>query len=119
MKETLEQVFASLGEGSSGPCWRPPVDIYRTNTGWLIKYDLAGVATKDIEITIEGSTLTLAGCRRDWRWAEKLRHYAMEIAYSRFARAIELPRDLEGAQLRIQWRDGILLLRVLCQGEPL
>ena len=118
MKETIDQVFTSVGIGSAEPCWRPPADIYRTKTGWLIKYDLAGVATKDIAITVDGPTVTLDGCRRDWSFEEDLRHYTMEIAYSRFARTIQLPCDLDRAQMRIQWRDGILLLRVVCQGEP-
>ncbi|HEX7230809.1 MAG TPA: Hsp20/alpha crystallin family protein [Candidatus Binatia bacterium] len=118
MKEILDPLFASLGVSFSEPYWRPSADIYRTKKGWLIKYDLAGVTTKDIAITVEGPTVTLDGCRRDWSLGEDLRHYAMEIAYSRFARTIQLPCDLERAQLKIQWRDGILLLRVLCQGEP-
>ena len=119
MKQTVEQVFASLELDSNHPCWRPSADVYRTRTGWLIKYDLAGVATKDIAISVDGRTVTLDGCRRDWSFGgEDLRHYAMEIAYSRFARTIQLPCDLDRAQMRIQWRDGILLLRVVCQGEP-
>ena len=102
---------------SSEPCWRPAADLYRTATGWLIKYDLAGVTAKDIEITISGATITINGCRRDWWLEEDCIHYAMEISYSRFERTIELPYRLDRARLKVQWRDGILLLRVLCQGE--
>jgi HSP20 family protein len=99
--------------------WRPAADIYRTQTGWLVKYDLAGVTTKDVEIAISGSTVTLRGCRRDGQPENGCTHYAMEISYSRFERAIELPCELDRAQLKIQWRDGILLLRLFCEGEPL
>ena len=36
-------VFGSAFHRSSEAYWRPAADIYRTRTGWLIKYDLAGV----------------------------------------------------------------------------
>ena len=45
-------VFGSALNRSSEACWRPAADIYRTRTGWLIKYDLAGVRPEDIEITL-------------------------------------------------------------------
>jgi HSP20 family molecular chaperone IbpA len=36
----------------------------------------------------------------------------MEIAYNRFERTIELPCDLARAQITVECRDGMLLLRV-------
>lgn len=120
MPQKLTQIPVYFGADLhrwSEPCWRPAADIYRTTTGWLIKYDLAGVTAKDIEVAISGPTVTINGCRRDWRMESGCTHYAMEIPYSRFERTIELPCELDRARLKIQWRDGILLLRVLCQGE--
>jgi HSP20 family molecular chaperone IbpA len=40
----------------------------------------------------------------------------MEIAYNRFERAIELPGDLSQAQLDLEFRDGILMVRVTTTG---
>jgi len=102
---------------SGRACWCPAADIYRTRTGWLIKYDLAGVATHDIEVTIAGSSITVSGIRRDWQLEDGARHYSMEIAYNRFERTVELPCDLSGAEVALQGREGILLLRLTCQGE--
>jgi HSP20 family protein len=114
----LHSIFDVPPDRYRGPCWRPAADIYRTQTGWLVKYDLAGVTSNDIEITISGSTVTLHGCRRDWRLEDGCRHYSMEIPYSAFERSIDLACELERARLKIQWRDGILLLRLLCEGGP-
>ena len=54
------------------PDWRPPVDIYRTGEGWLVKCDLAGVRREDIQVTAAGRRLTISGVRR-------ARHYVKGI----------------------------------------
>jgi len=97
--------------------WRPAADIYRTRTGWLVKYDLAGVKRKDIEVIVKGSQITINGFRRDRRLEDGCSHYSMEISYNRFERTLELPGDLEGAQVQLEGRDGILLVRLICEGE--
>jgi HSP20 family protein len=97
--------------------WRPRADIYRTRDGWIIKYALAGVKPEDIKITIHGSAITVRGFRRDWKLEEGCSYYSMEISYNRFERTIELPCTLDGAQVQMEAREGILLVRLLCRGD--
>jgi HSP20 family protein len=96
-------------------CWRPSADIYETADGWLVKFDLAGVQPNELEVAICGRALTVAGVRRDWSVAECRHSYSMEISYNRFSRTIELPADLQEAQISTQYRDGMLLVRLLTQ----
>ena len=110
-------LFGAAMERRSEVCWQPAADVYRTRTGWLIKYDLAGVKAEDIEITVNGPRITISGLRRDGKLEEGCSHYAMEISYNRFERTLELPCDLEGARVQIEGREGILLLRLICRGE--
>jgi len=39
-------------------------------------------------------------------------HHLMEIPYSRFERALDLPCALEAADITTTYRDGLLLVRV-------
>jgi HSP20 family protein len=55
-------------------CWRPAADIYRTRTGWLIKYDVAGVKPDEIEVTVRGSQVIIRGVRRDGRLEDGSSH---------------------------------------------
>jgi HSP20 family protein len=93
--------------------WRPSIDIYRRDRGWLIKCELAGVRREDVRITALGRRLSISGVRRDWTIVEGHRVYSMEICYNRFERLVELPCEVEAAQLRVEWRDGMLLVAVL------
>ncbi len=105
MREKSNQtsvVFGAAIHRISETYWSPSADIYRTRNGWLIKYDLQ---------------ITIHGFRRDWRLEDGCSHYSMEISYNRFERTVELPGNLEGAQVQIEGREGILLVRLTCQGE--
>jgi HSP20 family protein len=79
--------------------WQPATDVYRTRTGWLVKFDLAGVRPEDIQLTVSGSRLTVRGTRRDWALEEACTCYRMEIAYSHFERTLSLPGDLEKCRI--------------------
>jgi HSP20 family protein len=96
--------------------WHPNTDVYRTPHGWLIKFELAGVRPEDIDLLVLGGRMTLRGVRRDCTSLNESGsavHYRMEIAYSRFERTLELPCDLKEAEITTDFRDGMLLVRVV------
>jgi len=97
--------------------WQPPVDVYRTRTGWLVKFDLAGVRPQDVEWSVGGNLLTVRGVRRDCLLEEGCSHYRMEIAYNRFERQIEIPGNLTAARITTEHRDGMLIVRIAWEGE--
>jgi HSP20 family protein len=105
-------LFLPAGEACQEGLWRPAADVYRTRSGWLVKFDLAGVRVEDVELTVQGSRMTVRGVRRDFLLEEGHRYYRMEIAYSRFERCLELPCDLGRAQLTTEYRDGMLLVHI-------
>jgi HSP20 family protein len=97
--------------------WRPAVDIYRTPTGWLAKFELAGVRPEDFEVQLQGQTLLLGGARRDCLLEEGFRYHALEITYSAFERRVEFPVMLEQAEVRTEYRDGMLIVRIQLEEE--
>ncbi len=104
-------------ESSTGAGWQPPVDVYRTSSGWVIKFDLAGVRPEDVSVNLRGSRITVRGIRRDWVVEKDWQHYSMEISYSRFERTIELPSDLHRTRVTTECRSGMLLIRITSEGD--
>ncbi len=96
----------------SARLWHPAADVYRTPDGWLVKLDLAGVGSDDVEITIEKQTLRVAGVRRDSIYEEGLSYHQLEITYSRFEKTLRFPCSIEGAILAQDYRDGLLIIRL-------
>jgi HSP20 family protein len=94
--------------------WQPAVDIYRSSHGWILKFDLAGVRMEDVVIRVNGHTVTVSGVRRDCMLEDAgCRHYSMEITYNRFERSIELPDEIGSASVGVDYRDGILFVRIV------
>jgi HSP20 family protein len=118
--ETRSRALFSLQTGllSATRAWQPQADIYRAPDGWVVKLELAGVRPQDVSVTVCGSQLHIAGVRYDWIVEDGWRHQAMEIAYNRFARTIDLPHDLAQARITAECRDGMLLLRVTIEESP-
>lgn len=119
----MHALFLPGAEACQDAPWRPNMDVYRTTTGWLVKFELAGVRAEDIDLMVLGSRMTLRGVRRD-SVLESARsnlsappvHYRMEIGYSRFERTVELPCDLKQASISTEYRDGLLLVRIDTNG---
>jgi HSP20 family protein len=115
----MHALFLPGVEACQDAPWRPNTDIYRMESGWLVKFELAGVRAEDIDLQVLGQRMTVRGVRRDCvlESAQKSGitspvHYRMEIAYSRFERSVELPLDLKQATISTEYRDGLLLVRI-------
>jgi HSP20 family protein len=94
----------------SGRLWNPSADVYRSSDGWVVKLDLAGICSDDLEIEIRDKLLHIRGCRKDTLYREGYIYHQMEITYSRFEKTIEFPTPLEGASLARDYRDGFLII---------
>jgi HSP20 family protein len=97
--------------------WRPAVDVYRTRTGWLAKFDLAGVRPEDIQLHVEGTRLSVQGIRRDCEMEADCCYHRLEIAYSQFERQVEFPVSLDEAHITTEYQAGMLLVRIQTEGE--
>ena len=94
----------------SGRLWNPSADVYKTEDGWVIKVDIAGVCSDELEIAVSENTLRISGCRRDTFYREDYRCHQMEITYSRFEKTIQLPGQIESASIAHDYRDGFLIV---------
>ena len=96
----------------SGRLWNPAADVFQSANGWVVKVDLAGVCSDELEIDLRGSLLTIRGCRRDTHIHDGCVYQQMEITYSRFEKSIQFPAPIEGASIRRDYKDGFLIIDV-------
>ena len=96
----------------SGRLWNPSADVYRAPDGWIVKLDLAGICSDDLEIELHETTLSIRGCRRDTHYREGFIYHQMEITYSRFEKQIQFPSAIEGASVVRDYSDGFLIIKL-------
>jgi len=96
----------------SGHLWNPSADVYRSPEGWIVKLDLAGICSDDLEIELHETVLNIRGCRRDTHYREGFVYHQMEITYSRFEKQIQFPSAIEGASVIRDYSDGFLIIKL-------
>ena len=99
----------------SGHLWNPAADVYRSEDGWMVKVDLAGICADELELVLDDSLLRIRGCRRDTFYREGFTYQQMEITYSRFEKTIQFPCSIDGTSLAHDYRDGFLIINLRCK----
>ena len=99
-------------EGSAKAHWVPNTDVYSTENGLVIKVELAGMRSDNLEITVEGNRLRISGTRPDGCRAPKCSFLVMEINYGPFETALELPPGYDLSQAKAAYLNGFLRIDV-------
>lgn len=81
---------AMLGRGRAN-FWQPPADIFEVEEGVVVRVELPGVLSSDIELYVEGDMLAIRGTRREHCERCKKSYRQIEIRYGPFERALQLP----------------------------
>jgi HSP20 family protein len=88
--------------------WVPNTDAYLNENGLVIKVELAGLRREDLELTVDGSTLRIAGQRTDGCRTGQCTFLAMEIHYGAFETLIEVPEGFDLTRAKASYLNGFL-----------
>ena len=106
----LNRQMDYLFGGTRGPIRNeyPLINAWAGDDGLKISAELPGVNVDDLDISIDGRTLTLSGVRQPEDVAEDARHYRHERSSGQFTRTVELPFDVEVDSVQATYEGGIL-----------
>jgi len=109
--DLLERHFGHTALPHRYPASRTaPIEYYKEGDKLVVQVDVPGVDPKEIEVTLTGDVLKIAGEREDKR-QEKERDFVMtEVSYGRFERTIRVPEGLKSDQITATYDKGILKL---------
>jgi HSP20 family protein len=90
----------------------PAFEIKETKEGYEFKADVPGVKESDLQITLSGNRLMVAG-KRDAEKEERAQtYYTYERSYGSFVRTFSLPEGIDAKGIHADLRDGVLTLHV-------
>jgi HSP20 family protein len=92
--------------------WVPNTDVYATDNGLVIKVELAGMRSENLEINVEGSRLRISGTRPDGCRASTCNFIVMEINYGVFETVLELPPGYDLSRAKASYLNGFLRIDV-------
>jgi HSP20 family protein len=96
--------------------WRPPTDVYETESSILVQVEVAGMEHSDFAITLEGDILKVTGNRKDHM--ERRVYQQMEIHTGDFLTEVELPVRVESDFVRADYHDGFLMVELRKVKKP-
>src|SRR6266571_9036670 len=120
VSSTVHFVTRSAGgrEGSAKAQWVPNTDVYVTDNGLVIKVELSGMRSENLEITVEGNHLRISGTRPDGCRAAKCSFLVMEINYGPFESVLEVPPGYDLGQAKAAYLNGFLRIDVPVSVRP-
>ncbi len=93
--------------------WFAPIsEASSDEKAYKVVLELPGVKTDDIDITLQGHTLTIKGEKRSEREEKEGSYYFSERQYGAFQRSFRLPPDASDDSVKASFNDGVLTVMV-------
>jgi len=88
--------------------WLPAVDVSETETEMVVRAELPGMTEGDIELSLQDNVLTLKGEKKQEQHEEKENYHRVERSYGSFTRSFTLPANVQQADIKATFKDGVL-----------
>ncbi len=87
--------------------WRPPTDVYETDTHVVVQMEIAGMRRDDFYITLEDRRLIISGTRAHAAPGPGAYHQ-LEVNFGEFRSEIKLTGPISVEGIEAEYEDGFL-----------
>jgi HSP20 family protein len=115
LREAMDRLFEDSftparqkTNGNNERVFRLPLDAYVTADEIIVLANMPGVKSEDVEITIEGDTLTIRGERP--RPLENVDYVMQERPYGKFQRTLNINIPVDANRAEARYDNGLLTL---------
>jgi HSP20 family protein len=117
LRHEMDRLFDSfmrdpLGDTFGTRHWLPTVDVAETGEEITVRAEIPGVDPKDLEITVAGSRLTIAGEKRESHERSNKDLHLSESRYGSFRRSIDLGSAVDPEQIQAECEQGVLTVKL-------
>jgi HSP20 family protein len=88
--------------------WWPSVDMSETKDNYVVKAELPGLESKDVDVSISGDVLTIKGEKKKEEEEKDEHHHYVERYYGSFQRSFRLPSNVKSDKIDATFDKGIL-----------
>jgi len=129
LRDRIEDVFdrfwhdpfgVSLSGLPAGAGLLPQLELSETDDHVLVRAELPGVRTEDVQIEVSGHVLRLTGEKRAEREEKSGDCRFSERQYGVFSRMVQLPAAVNADKVEATCRDGVLTIKMAkhAQAKP-
>lgn len=117
LRREMDQLFSGTAAGSLGESAflpglgtrrYPRVNVREDADNYYLEALLPGVDSKQLDMNVVGSTLTLSGERAEVEENHGKTWHRRERGAGKFLRSIELPGEIDSPKVNAEYRNGVL-----------
>jgi HSP20 family protein len=117
LEEQMDRAFERALAGavrlpSGADAWRPALDVCETERSIVVRVELAGVASEDARVVVDGEYLQITGRRSLSRTGASQRHLLIEIAQGPFERVLRLRAQYDPDRVSARLENGVLTIEL-------
>jgi HSP20 family protein len=90
----------------------PALDVYEQKDDLIVKAEVPGLGKDEIEVTLDGNTLTIRGEKKKEEEVKDEDYYRCERTYGAFLRTIDLPAAVQPDKVHASFKNGVLEIRL-------
>jgi len=90
----------------------PALDVYEQKDDLILKAEIPGLTKDEIDISLEGTTLTIKGEKKKEEEVKEDDYYRCERTYGAFSRSLELPVAVQTDKVNASFKNGVLEIRL-------
>lgn len=105
---TGEQQFRSLERRK----FCPAIDVSETHKEIIVRAEVPGIDPKDLDISLEGSTLKISGEKTNEKEENGEQFHRVERSFGSFSVSFDLPCEVDESKIELEQKNGVLLLKV-------
>lgn len=88
--------------------WKPPTDVYETETDFVVILELAQMNPDEVSITFQNGILYIRGIRKSLPTTEQRQYHKMEINFGPFERRVAITEEVDMEKLTAVYNEGFL-----------
>jgi len=117
LNQMLDAAFTGWPLANESPdfvtsAWVPPTDIFEEADGIRIQLELPGLKPEDVTLTLENSTLTIRGEKKQVAEEKTTKGHRYERSYGAFERSFSLPSTVDPDKVNARFEHGVLTIMI-------
>ena len=116
LQRQMNRLFEDFGTGAEAHGFlAPKLDIQEDDKAITVAAEVPGVDVKDVEVSIDGNSLTIRGEKSEEKKSGDAKSRLVERSYGSFYRSVTLPFNADGSKVTASADKGVL---TICIPKP-
>ena len=123
LRNRMNRLFSDFSRGVEQPEpmdeveWIPPLDVLENKDDIIVRTDIPGMKSDEIDLSISGDVLYIRGERKREVEREDENYHTIERGLGKFDRRVSLPTSVKVDGVKASYKDGVLTVKLPKLGE--